>query len=230
MLVGDSNMRDVICFEKILSDEINAEVLQDVKNSVGWKIAYDFCDQTKHSNLINDPTLKSLDITAENYSSDSGHILSTYQIDKTKIVCPTADKLNVYAEIILNVCLARANKYGLFFKDASLIRVFWNYYSSSSYGSLHKDVGNWDVAEMANLIKDKKNSWYSLVYYLNTCENSGTKVLDDNDYTKYTLYPSIQGNGILFPSDKMHGGTGAPHMKQRYCLNVMFEAELIERK
>ena len=29
----------------------------------------------------------------------------------------------------------------------------------------------------------------------------------------------------MFPSNTLHGGTGAPHHKQRWCLNVMFESD-----
>ena len=39
------------------------------------------------------------------------------------------------------------------------------------------------------------------------------------------FYESIEGNAIMFPSNTLHGGTGAPHHKQRWCLNVMFESD-----
>ena len=74
--------------------------------------------------------------------------------------------------MILNVCLQRAKKAGYFYKDASLVRVFrWNYYSSSSFGSMHMICG---PPETSNF---DRPCW-SLVYYLNTCEGCGTRVID----------------------------------------------------
>jgi len=221
---------DLLSFEKILPEEINAEVLQDLKQSEGWRIAFDFCDPVNHCNSITDPTVSNPFTKEKAYSSDAGHILSTYHVGEETSTDPNFIKMNTYAEMILNVCLSRAKHQGYYYKNASLIRVFWNYYSSSSHGSLHTDSGPWSKMGMDHVLKNKTSSWYSLVYYLNTCEGCGTKVLDTNDGGKITLHPSIEGNAILFPSETLHGGTGAPHMKQRYCVNVMFEAELIKKE
>lgn len=223
-------MDNLIQFTEVLSPEINKEILLTLKAMEGWRIAWDFCDHEKYHNIIRDPTVNGVMMGEEVYSSDAGHILSTFHIEEGDKSDPKFVKMNTFAEMILNVCLLRAKSNGYYFKDTSLVRVFWNYYSSSSFGSLHVDSGPWSKMGMDHLVKNKKGSWYSLVYYLNTCNGCGTKVVDTNDNGKITLYPSIEGNAIIFPSETLHGGTGAPHMKQRYCLNVMFEAELIKKE
>lgn len=208
-------MNEVICFDSIVSNEINEEILDDLKTAEGWRIAFDFCDSINHTNIIRDYTQE------QKYSSDAGFILSTLNNSH----CPISEKLNFYAELITNICLSRTRKIGYHFKNPKFIRVFWNYYNSSSYGSMHTDDGDW-IDHTSGFDNPESKKFYSLIYYLNTCDGCGTKVTDFQDPKKVTLYPSVTGNAILFPSNTLHGGTGAPHMKQRYCLNVMFESEM----
>lgn len=216
-------MDSLISFEQVLPDEINSQIVEDLTKMDGWRIAFDFHDIKKHVNLIVDPTVPGTLEGEPRHSSDAGHILSTYHLEEGAKTYPGFAKMNVYAEMILNICLERAKKAGYFYKDASLIRVFWNYYSSASFGSMHQDCGSPEKI-------DFDRPCWSLVYYLNTCEGCGTRVIDTIGGGMMEFHPSVAGNAILFPSHTLHGGTGAPHMGQRFCVNVMFEAELIKKE
>lgn len=216
-------MDSLIAFQEVLPDEINCQIVEDLAKMDGWRIAFDLHHRERHVNIITDPTVDGVLTGEQPHSSDAGHILSTFHLEEGVKDYPGYDKMNVYAEMILNVCLQRAKKAGYFYKDASLVRVFWNYYSSSSFGSMHTDCG---PPESSNF---DRPCW-SLVYYLNTCEGCGTRVIDTINGGMMETYPSIAGNAILFPSHTLHGGTGAPKMGQRFCVNVMFEAELIKKE
>jgi len=199
---------DVIYFSNILTSEQNSVLLQLLRETSGWEIGYD--QRGSDCNIIDDPMYPGVSEGKHCYTSDAGFLLKTYDDNKPVRLEESYAELNGFAKFIMNICIDRASKAGYNYPNLKLWRIFWNYYSSASYGSLHVD-------------SDLEN-FTSIVYYLNsTGPDYGTRVniIGDKEY----FYESKEGNSIMFPSNTLHGGTGAPHHKQRWCLNIMFESD-----
>ena len=101
--------------------------------------------------------------------------------------------LNLYADIIFYTI---KNK---FKKIASLERVYWNYYDSSSEPNLHKD--------------ELEKGYMSIIYNLHT--NDGGTLIDKK------FYPSKESQAIVFPSNIFHKGVSSQKMKHRFNLNMI---------
>lgn len=203
-------MEEVISFSDILTPEQNFFICQLLRTTNGWEIAYD--QRGEDCNVINDPTYPGVLEGKFCYTSDSGFLQKTYDDNKSVRNEESYTELNGFAKLVMKICIKRAKQHGYYYNAPELYRVFWNYYSSASHGSLHTDVPEADT------------SYTSIVYYLNsTGTGHGTRVIlpGDGEY----FYESKEGNAIMFPSNTLHGGTGAPHHKQRWCLNVMFESD-----
>lgn len=205
-------MERIISFSDVLSPEVNQEMLKILKSSNGWQIAHD--NMGRDCNIIDDPHYPGvLDSDKAVYVSDAGFVQRTYDQDKPVRNEDKYNDLNAYAKLVMHICIRRAASGGYFYNNPRLYRVFWNYYSSASYGSLHHDEHG----------QDKDVTFTSLIYYINDCGSEhGTRVIEPGK--KNHFYESKQGNAIMFPSNTLHGGTGAPHHRQRWCLNIMFDS------
>ena len=202
--------RELISFTDILSPEINFHLVQMLRHSNGWEIAYDH--RGEDCNIINDPTYPGVLEGKCCYTSDAGFLQRTFDANRAVRMEEYYAELNGFAKLVMNICIKRAKKAGYLHNSPHLFRIIWNYYSSASHGSLHVDHSEEDT------------KYTSIVYYLNsTGPEHGTRVVipGDGEY----FYESIEGNAIMFPSNTLHGGTGAPHHKQRWCLNIMFESD-----
>jgi len=200
----------VISFTNILSSEINFQIVQKLRRTNGWEIAYD--SRGDDCNIVNDPTYPGVLEGKCCYTSDAGFLQRTFDANRAVRMEEYYAELNGFAKLIMDICITRARNAGYCHNDPRLFRIFWNYYSSASYGSLHMDSS------------EETTKYTSIIYYLNsTGSEGGTRVHipSDGEY----FYESIEGNAIMFPSNTLHGGTGAPHHKQRWCLNVMFESD-----
>ena len=166
-------------------------------------------------------------------ASDTGHILCSYRSGKDSVRIeseeihtktdaidgsdPCYQDLNVYAGLIQELCLGACiakGKHGRIeaFSNIEVLRYFWNYYSSSSTGAKHTDI-------------KQRNHW-SLIYYLNDCPGTGTRIWQ-NEYGEgeSVLVEHIAGTAVLFPAWWMHTGMGATENKHRCCLNILFKAQ-----
>lgn len=157
-------------------------------------------------------------ITDESYSifsggTDSGMILSSFKDGKS--TNKDFDKLNFYAETILNLVLEKSFKKTEhtvipMFGPAAMKRCFWNYYHSNSCAEEHFDTLD-------------ENHW-SIIYYLNDVKGAGTRVID-KETNEEILVPSVAGNAVLFPSHYIHTGTPPSNLDHRCCLNIIFESQ-----
>lgn len=184
-----------------MNDDFNFVLNQKLIESNSWRISNDIYN--KSENFIHD----------EEYSkkySDAGLLLLSYSQEKgipdTKEQFEKYSFFNHCGEIIFNSILNQSQYY---FKNISLHRFLWNYYHKSSVGTFHID------SNMDNM--------YSIVYYVNS--NDGYTEIKD-----YYKCKSESGSAILFKSNHFHRGNGPTNSLQRYCLNILFEADGYERK
>ena len=208
-------MERVISFSDVLHPEINREILKILRKSNGWEIAHDHVGN--NCNIIDDPYYPGVLDAKQGklaHVSDAGFVQRTYDGEKPVRNEGFYNDLNTYAKLVMNICIKRAATGGYFYNNPRLFRVFWNYYSSASYGSLHHDEPG----------QDKDVTLTSIVYYLNDCGGPeyGTRVIEPSKANHF--FVSKEGNAVMFPSNTLHGGTGAPHHKQRWCLNIMFDS------
>jgi hypothetical protein len=164
---------------------INQYIVKGLSACEGWRIS------TDHLSYDSDKSFE------KSENSDSGHVLLSYAVDQPD---NTNWKLNAYADLILARVLEES-KYQ--YKDISVMRYFWNYYSRSSSGLWHKDMF------------DPTGNFNSIVYYINDSDG-GTTVGDQFVQHK-------QSRAIIFDSRELHKGAGPVDSKQRFALNILFQ-------
>lgn len=201
------NTREINHMPQLLPRNINELIHEEVLISSRWRV------------VTNNQPIEKFQFAYN--KSDSGMILCSYE-DKSGPVHfldtdnedPSLQKLNFYAELILNLALQRCVVKTDFdhwpvFRDVKVLRYFWNYYHHSSEGTWHTDKD------------DTENAW-SLIYYLNNgSKNCGTKIIEND---KEILIPQVAGDAVLFPSNFNHAGTSADENKHRCNLNILFTA------
>jgi len=153
-------------------------------------------------------------------ATDGGLILCSYEDNEGDFKFspdnnedPIFKQLNFYGDLILDLCLKSCTEDTIFekmpvFKNAEVVRYFWNYYHNTSRGDFHID-------------SNKDNHW-SVVIYLNDCPEGGTVFVDDEG--NKTTVPHIPGNAVIFPASMKHYGLLPNPNNHRCCLNILFKA------
>ena len=200
------NTREVNMMPKLLPRHINEMIHEEVLNNSRWRI------------VTNNQPINKFQFAHK--KADSGMILCSYEnkdiaehFPQTDNNDPSLQKLNFYAEMILNLALARCRIKTDFdtlpvFSDIKVLRYFWNYYHQDSEGTWHTDK------------EDTDNAW-SLIYYLNDAEKCGTKIIENKEEI---MIDQIAGDAVLFPSSFEHAGTSANPGRHRCNLNILFTA------
>jgi hypothetical protein len=129
-----------------------------------------------------------------NTYSDGGFIARTFSLEQP--MPENSYHLNEAAYFILSKVAMHLD-----IKTYTGHRYNWNYYNRSSTGTQHRDA-------------DKSASLVSILYNLNT--NDGGTIIDG------TMYSSVAGTAIVFPSHILHKGVGPTKSSQRYNLNIIF--------
>lgn len=134
--------------------------------------------------------------------SDTGFVYYTYTNDRDWHMIAAQDPARGYfnsmAETILNAALVRIGQ-----RDASIMRVMWNYYNRASQGIQHKD--------------HRESGLYSMVYNLSDTDG-GTEIEGE-------FYQGRAGSAIIFPSELNHKGFGPKIQPNRFVLNCIFYME-----
>jgi hypothetical protein len=208
------NTREVNMLPKLLPRNINEMIHEEVLNTSRWKIVTN-----------NQPIDK---FQFAHNKADSGMILCSYEakdivehFPQTDNNDPSFQKLNFFAEMILDLALQRCRVKTDFdswpvFSEVKVLRYFWNYYHRDSIGTWHTD-------------KDDDENAYSLIYYINDAENCGTQIIENNGAREEeVMVDQVAGDAVLFPSSFKHAGTSANSGKHRCNLNILFTAREIK--
>lgn len=132
--------------------------------------------------------------------SDSGFLIMSYNCDKPEVgMKPDHNYINHHAYNLFQLFLMKSSYR---FKDVDLKRYLWNYYNKSSDGVLHCD--------------SDAESFFSIVFYL--------KDSDGGTYVENEFIEDACGRAVLFKSNTPHRGKGPTIFKNRFCLNVVFQA------
>ena len=96
--------RELISFTDILSPEINFHLVQILRHTNGWEIAYDH--RGEDCNIINDPTYPGVLEGKCCYTSDAGFLQRTYDANRAVRMEEYYAELNAFAKLIMDINLA----------------------------------------------------------------------------------------------------------------------------
>jgi hypothetical protein len=172
----------------------DVKAFEDVQDSYNNHIAQHILQHLKNWNICSDQKEEHTDY------SDYGMLYRSLDIKPDETVVEN-EYLNVFAYQILYKITTI-----LQINDWEPVRYLWNYYSKASTCHEHVDDSRYPDHDKFN--------YYSIVYYINTCDG-GTTV-------NGVFYPSIERTCIMFPSNVLHQGKGPTESSRRFVLNIMF--------
>ncbi len=129
---------------------------------------------------------------------DSGFSSTTFREDNNNFY--NNDVLNTYAKFIFDIVQKKS-----FMKFKKIIRIYWNWYHSSSVMLYHHD--------------SEQHNMFSILYNLH--DNDGGTEFKIND--KVTFYKANESEALLFPSKLIHKGIAPKKSLNRFSLNIFLE-------